>query len=561
MDGDASFGRWLQRRRKALDLTQEALAARVGCSVATIRKIETDARRPSRQIAEILAEVLAIAPSERAAFLQAARAELAVDRIGARPPPLGPAAYAGPHPLPTGTVTFLFTDIEGSSRLWEQHPVAMLDALARHDAILRTAIDSSGGVVFRTVGDAVCAAFAQAPDALAAALAAQHALRDAPWPATGPIRVRMALHTGVVEVRADDYLGQPLNRVARLLATCRGGQIILSRATQELVADHLPAAVALRDLGTQQLRDLSRPEQVFQVVAADLPADFPPLAQPAARRSSLPIPLTPLIGRETELAEVGHLLTRAECRLLTIIGPGGMGKTRLAIAAAAEQGDPFRDGVFFVALAPLSAPELIVPAIAEAIGFAFFGPMEPKMQLLNYVREKQMLLVLDNIEHLLDGAGLLSELLQHAPGVKLLVTSRERLQLQGEWVVDLQGLPVPPPARMAERFTLARGQDHTELETYDAITLFVASAQRTRVGFALSEQNRADVAHVCQLVEGMPLGIELAATWVSMLSCQEIAQQIERNIDFLAVSIRDLPERHRSIRAVFDLSWKLLTLE
>jgi predicted ATPase/class 3 adenylate cyclase len=560
---DASFGRWLRRRRKTRDLTQDALAEQVGCSVATIRKIETDERRPSRQIAELLADVLAIAPGERAAFLQAARAELAVDRLSAPPPPIGPAAaHARVRPLPSGTVTFLFTDIEGSSRLWERHPQAMPDALARHDAILRTAIEERDGVVFRTVGDAVCAAFARAPAALAAALAAQRALRDASWPATGPIRVRIALHTGVVEVRAGDYLGQSLNRVARLLATGHGGQIVLSRATQELVADHLPPDVALRDLGTQQLRDLSRPEQVFQVVAADLPADFPPLAQPAVRRVSLPHPLTPLIGRAVELAEVGRLLRRAECRLLTIVGPGGMGKTRLAIAAAAEQGDAFPDGVCFVALAPLTAPEFIVPAIAAAIGFAFYGPIEPKTQLLNYVREKALLLVLDNVEQLLSGAGLLSELLQYAPAVKLLVTSRERLQLQGEWVVDLQGLPVPPPpSRMAERSTLARGQGRAGVETYSAVTLFVKSAQRARMGFALSEQNQVDIARVCRLVEGLPLGIELAATWVPTLSCQEIAQQIERNIDFLAVSIRDLPERHRSIRAVFDHSWKLLTRE
>jgi predicted ATPase/DNA-binding XRE family transcriptional regulator len=360
---DVSFGAWVQQRRKALDLTQDELARRVGCSLSAIRKIESDERRPSRQIAELLAQHLRIAADQRELFLRVARAELRVDRL---PPP---------------------------------------------------ALDS----------------------------------RPAP--------------------------------------------------------------------------------------------------------SNVPCPATPLVGREPELAALGKLLLDPQCRLLTLVGPGGMGKTRLAIEAAHTHRAAFADGVYLVSLAPLSAPEFIVPAIAGALGFSFYEPVDPKAQLLNYLCEKKTLLVLDNIEHLLiedppqgNGVELVAEVLQRAPQAKLLVTSRERLDLQGEWVFDLEGLPVPP-------------ESSHDIESYSAAALFVAAARRVRAGFALSEQNRAAVARICQLVEGMPLGIELAAAWVWVLSCWEIAQEIERSVSFLATTRRDVPERHRSLRAVFDHSWRLLSAD
>jgi predicted ATPase len=239
--------------------------------------------------------------------------------------------------------------------------------------------------------------------------------------------------------------------------------------------------------------------------------------------------------------------------LLTLVGTGGMGKTRLAIATAVRQFERFRAGVAYVALAALNSPEYIVSAIANALSFTFAGATEPKTQLLNHLRDKQVLLVLDNMEHLPDGVGLLTEMLQVAPALKLLVTSRERLNLQGEWVFDLQGLPVPPlqPAGVVQE----------EVEGYSSVALFVDRAQRVRRGFALAQRNRAHIAHICRLVEGMPLGIELAAAWVHVLSCAEIAQEIERTIDFLATTRRDMPERHRSLRATFDHSWQRLTEE
>ncbi|HEX9374333.1 MAG TPA: adenylate/guanylate cyclase domain-containing protein, partial [Roseiflexaceae bacterium] len=258
MESSASFGYWLRRRRKALDLTQDALARQVGCAAITIRKIEADELRPSAQVVERLAECLALPADERAAFIKAARAELAVDRLALTTQPVEPALAA-----PSGTITFLFTDIEGSTTLWEQHAQAMPAALARHDALLREAIEAHGGVVFKTVGDAVCSAFATATDALAAALDIQRALHTeaAGHPQGVPLRVRIALHTGVAEARDGDYFGAPLNRVARLLAVGHGGQTLLSAAAWELARDHLPPDVELRDLGEHRLRDLTRPER------------------------------------------------------------------------------------------------------------------------------------------------------------------------------------------------------------------------------------------------------------------------------------------------------------
>ncbi len=354
IDSEISFGAWVTRQRKALDLTREQLARRVGCSVSGLRKIESDERRPSRQMAELLADCLQIPPDQRPTFLRVARGQLRAER--------------------------------------------------------------------------------------------------------------------------------------------------------------LPAASHVLDRG-------------------------------------LPSPPTPLIGREPELAALNRLLGDPHCRLLTLAGPGGIGKTRLALELASTQRAQFPDGVFFVPLVSLSSPEFIAPAIGSALGLSSSSLLDPKVQLLNHVRQKSLLLVLDNLEHLLEGVGLLAELLEQVPGVKLLVTSRERLNMQGEWLFDLQGLPVPPLDQM------------DRAEEYSAVALFFQSAQRAQVGFELRAEERPWAAHICQLVEGMPLAIELAAAWARLLSCREIVREIERNLDFLVTSARDLPERHRSMRAVFDSSWQMLSAE
>ena len=299
---------------------------------------------------------------------------------------------AEPH---TGKITFLFTDVEGSTSLWEKMPKAMSEALSRHDEILRTVIEDHNGHVFKTVGDAFHATFSAASDALEAALEAQRALLNETWDLTGPLRVRMALHTGAAEERDGDYFGPSLNRVARLLSAGHGGQILLSLATREMVRDRLPDESGLRDLGERRLKDLSSPEHVFQITASGLRSEFPPLKTLDIRRNNLPAQPTPLVGRERELEEILALVRSPDVRLLTLIGPGGTGKTRLGLQAAAELTDEFEDGVFFVALAAIADPTLVAPAITRTLGLTESGNQPQEELLEGYLRERQVLLMLD----------------------------------------------------------------------------------------------------------------------------------------------------------------------
>jgi predicted ATPase/DNA-binding XRE family transcriptional regulator len=359
------FGEWLKIRRKTLDLTQAELAQRAGCSVHTLRKIESGERHPSKQLAALLANSLEVSPDQRATFVKVARGELSLERL--------------------------------SSPYSDQ--------------------------------------------------------------ATGSTRKQR----------------------------------------------HTP------------------------------------------QTSKLPEALPPLVGREQELLAMGQLLDDPQCQLLTIVGPGGIGKTRLAIEVASQQKDLFPDGIFFIPLASLKSFTYLVPAIADALGYTFQGQIEPRIQLLNHLRGRYALIVLDNIEHLLEGVELLADILTQSPRLKLLVTSRERLLLRSEWVFDIEGLPVPPADQI------------DQAEEFSAVTLFVQSARRAQVSFDLLAEERSAVVRICQMVEGMPLGIELAAAWVSVLTCKEISLEIERSLDFLATSMRDVPERQRSLRAAFNHSWNLLS--
>jgi predicted ATPase/class 3 adenylate cyclase len=348
---------------------------------------------------------------------------------------------------PMGTVTFLFTDIEGSTRLWEHDAPAMQEALARHDKILRSVVTEHGGHVFKMVGDACCVAFSSAPEALEAAISAQRAIFAEPWNERSRVRVRMALHTGEGEERSGDYFGPPLNRVARLLSAGHGGQTLVSRATRELVRDELPEGAELRDLGEVRLKDLIKPEQVFQLVVADLPSSFPPLKTLDERLNNLPAQPTPLVGREREVAEICRLLRRKDVQLLTLTGLGGTGKTRLGLQAAADLVDEFEDGVFFVALAPITDPNHVAATIARLLGVMETGKRTPAEGLKDYLRAKELLLVLDNFERVVDAAPLVVELLAACPRLKVLAISRGALQVYGEKEYAVLPLTLPDPER------------------------------------------------------------------------------------------------------------------
>ena len=450
---------------------------------------------------------------------------------------------------PTGTVTFLFTDIEGSTRRWEEQAEGMKAALARHDEILRAAIAANGGHVFKTGGDAFYAAFPVAPDALAAAFETQRALAAEPWGKIGELRVRMALHTGAVQARDGDYFGPPLNRVARLLNAGHGGQTLLSLATQELVRDHLPEGVQLRDLGTHRLRDLIRPEQIFQIVAPPLQADFPPLKTLDARPHNLQTQPTPLLGREREVEQVCAKLRRDDVRLLTLTGPGGTGKTRLALQVAADLLDDHKDGVYFVALAPLSDPALVVSTIAQTLGVKESGGRSIMQSLLDYLREKALLLALDNFEQVTDAAPQVAELLANSPRLKVLATSRIPLHLRGEHEFAVPPLALPNIGHLPALESLSQ---------YAAVELFIERAQAVQAGFSVDNENAPAVAAICVRLDGLPLAIELAAARIKLLAPQAMLRRLEDPLKFLTGGARDLSVRQQTLRGAIAWSYDLL---
>jgi predicted ATPase/DNA-binding SARP family transcriptional activator len=467
--------------------------------------------------------------------------------------------------LPTGTVTFLFTDVEGSTRHWEEHPEAMGEALARHDTLLRQAIESEGGVVFKTFGDQFCAAFASAPEALGAALAAQRRLGTQAWGEVGDLRVRMALHTGVADEREGDFYGPTLNRLARLLAAGHGGQILLSGAVQELVREHLPEGTSLQDLGEHRLPDLVRSEQIYQCHSPDLPADVPPLETLERRRNNLPAQLTPLLGREREVAGVRELLqgssragadetpprerAGALVRLVTLTGPGGVGKTRLALQVAAELLEAFADGVFFVSLAPIRDPNLVISSVAQTLAVKETGGRPLLESLKESLREKELLLLLDNFEQILDAAPLVAELLAASPRLKVLVTSRAALRLRGEHEFPVPPLAVPDPRHLPPLEGLSQ---------YAAVELFIQRAANVKPDFAVTDETAPAMAEICYRLDGLPLALELAAARVRLFSPRALLSRLESRLKLLVGGARDLPTRQQTLRNTIGWSFDLL---
>ena len=451
--------------------------------------------------------------------------------------------------LPTGTVTFLFTDIEGSTKLWEKSPRGMQVALIRHDAVLWEAIERHGGFVFKTVGDAFCAAFPTALSALEAALAAQRGLFSEAWgEEVGTIRTRMALHTGTTHERDGDYFGPPVNRVARLLSAGHGGQILLSSSTQELVRDHLPAATHLRYLGEKRLKDLSRPERIFQLTTPALPSEFPPLKTLESHTNNLPLQATPLVGREREVEAVCGLLRSSETRLLTLLGPGGTGKTRVGLQVAAELADGFEDGVFFVPIAAITDPALVAPTIARILGLSE-GAQPPEELLEGYLHDRQTLLLLDNLEQVLEAAPILERLLSNAPNLKILATSRIPLGLYGEYEFPVPPLSLPDPDALPPL-------EH--LTEYEAVRLFVERATAARPDFVLTEENGPAVVEICERLDGLPLAIELAAARIKLLPPRVLLDRLSNRLKILTGGARNLPERQRTLRNAIEWSYGLL---
>ena len=406
---------------------------------------------------------------------------------------------------------------------------------------------SHHGYVFRVVGDAFCAAFASAPGALAAALTAQRALQAEAWGET-PIRVRMGLHTGAAEARDGDYHGYlTLAQVQRVMSSAYGGQTLLSNATAGLLSGQLPAGVALRDMGEHRLKGLLDPEHLWQMVAPDLPSEFPPLQTLHAIRTNLPVQLTSFIGREKEIAEAKRLL--AATPLLTLTGPGGTGKTRLSLQVAAEVLDTFKDGVWFVELAPVADPGLVAPTIAHALGLSE-SPGKPVLEALkDYLREKDLLLVLDNFEQVIEAAPLVKSLLTSAPKLKVLISSRSILRIAGEreYAVPLLALPDPNHLPSLEQLT-----------QFEAVRLFIERAQAVKSDFVITNDSAPAVAEICYRLDGLPLAIELAAARVRLLPPQKMLAQLNNKLKILVSAARDLPARQQTLRGAIDWSFNLL---
>ena len=440
--------------------------------------------------------------------------------------------------FPSGTVTFLFTDIEGSTRLAQEHADQMPILLAQHHAILRQAIQAHQGYVFRIVGDSFAAAFHTVADALHATLDAQRALRNEAWSPV-PIRARMGIHTGTAEWKGKDHEPEyegyaTLAMTSRVMSAGHGGQILLSQHAYELAQDKPPDNTTFKDLGEYNLKDFLPPQTIYQITAPDLPSDFPPLKTLKSVRNNLPLNLTSFIGRERELAEAQEKL--ASARLLTLIGPGGTGKTRLSLQVALEQIGHFKDGVWFVELAPIADAALIVSAIASVFHLHEVQGIPLLNTVMDYLRAKELLLLLDNCEHLVEASAQLAhQLLRACPYLKIVASSREALGIDGETIYRVPSL-----------------------KDEEATRLFVERATKTEPRFHLTDENAPFVAQICSRLDGIPLAIELAAARVKLFTPQQIAERLDDRFKLLTGGSRAALPRQQTLRALID--WSYVTL-
>jgi class 3 adenylate cyclase len=393
-------------------------------------------------------------------------------------------------------IVFLFTDLENSTQLWERFPEAMKNALERHDTILRASVEASNGQVIKTTGDGLHAVFDSPLDGTRACITAQSDLADEPWEETGPLRVRMGLHYGKAQPRGGDYYGPAVNRAARVMSAAHGGQILLSAPVASLVVDRLPDEAILQDLGEHRLKDLERAEHIFQLLYPGLPSGFPPISSLNRRPNNLPIQTTGLIGRAAELIYIKDHFDDDTFRLLTLTGPGGTGKTRLALHAAADLIDHFPDGAFFVDLALIHDPDAVLTAIARTVDLREARDQTVIERLKNQLQDQNLLLILDNFEQVMAAAIFVAELLQFCPGLKMIVTSREALRVRGE-----NQYPVPP---LGLPEVDLNQQTVDQLLQFEALQLFVERARTVRADFELTHENAQAVAELCLRLDGLP---------------------------------------------------------
>ena len=448
--------------------------------------------------------------------------------------------------LPSGTVTFLFTDIEGSTKLAREHPDMWESLRERHHSILREAIELNHGYIFQIIGDAFCVAFHTAMEGLNAAVEAQQKLKKEDW-RESPIRVRMGIHTGSAELQGTDYRGYiTMAKVQRIMSVAYGGQVLLSNASAELLHNELPTGITLRDMKEHHLKGLPDLERLWQVVVPDLVQDFPPLSSLNEIPNNLPVQLTTFIGREKEIDQIIKQLEKN--RLVTLIGPGGTGKTRLSLRVAEEMLDQFPQGIFFIPLADDNDVDQFISRVAQHLEVREGG--HPLLEnVKDYLREKRLLLVLDNFEQLVSTAPVVGELLKTAPELKILVTSRIALNLYGE-----HNFPIPP---------LEVPKTETELQVKDlagneSVLLFVERARAVQPSFALTHGNASVVAEICRDLDGLPLALELAAARVKLLPPQSILARLGDRLKLLAGGARDLPARHQTLRNTLEWSYSLL---
>jgi predicted ATPase/class 3 adenylate cyclase len=473
-------------------------------------------------------------------------------RSGQAPPPIQDQNWGKEKILPTGTVTFLFTDIQGSTPLWEREPEKMAEALQMHNTTLRKAIEANGGVVFKTVGDAFQAAFATAPQALKASIQGQQALQEAVWNDLGPLQVRMGLHTGEAEMDpgGDEYaVSHAKNRAARIMSAAYGGQILLSAEVYELVNHQLSSNTTLKDLGDHHLKGMEWLEHLYQACAPGLRIDFPPLTTAVSYPNNLPIQMTSFIGREKEIAAVIDLL--AQHRLVTLTGSGGVGKTRLSLAAAEKLLGDYPDGTWLVALAPVTDLQLVVLAVATALGLRSISSQPIGDILLDYLRTRQALLILDNCEHLIAACATLAhDLLQACQGLKILASSREALGVTGEVPFHVPSLSLPDLSQLPELGIIER---------VEGVRLFIERARTAREDFQLRDDNVASVVQVCQRLDGIPLAIELAVARLGVLTVSQLASRLDNAFRLLTGGARTALPRQQTLRATIDWSYQLLS--